>query len=151
MSSSPSASLAPASDGSNSSSPGLPISAIVGIAVGIPSGVLALVGVIITFCAWRYPKTPVGRLGSAVRNQFSVRGGDARGGDAHGTEAHGGNAKGGDARAATNRNVDNPASHDVEKQQQSGTELRGGNARGGDAYGQNVYGGSAYGGSASAT
>jgi hypothetical protein len=41
--------------GNSTSSEGLSRSDIIGIAVGVPSGVIALIGVIIAFLAWRYP------------------------------------------------------------------------------------------------
>ena len=143
MSSSPSESPTSTSDGTS----GLSTSDIVGIAVGIPSGLLALVGVVISFCAWKYPKTPVGQLGSAIRRQLLVRGGDARGGDAQGPRARGGNARGGDANVDANRNADTSIIRDIEKQEREGG-VRGGNAQGGNARGQNVRGGDAHGGDA---
>ncbi|KAK5657974.1 hypothetical protein OQA88_2527 [Cercophora sp. LCS_1] len=142
----------PTSDGSGSS--GLSTSDIVGLAVGIPSGVLALLGAIISFCAWKYPATPIGKLGSAIRHQLSVRGGDARGGDAHGEGAHGGDAEGGSAHLGTGSDVPDTTNgvgeknREQDQQPQLGMEVLGGDARGGDAYGQNVHGGAAHGGSA---
>jgi len=54
---SPTASQAPADHGEGGGPPskGLGPSDIIGIAVGVPSGVLAMIGVIIAFLAWRYP------------------------------------------------------------------------------------------------
>jgi hypothetical protein len=71
---------------------------IVGLAVGVPAGVLALVTAVIAFCAWRYPKTPVGQLGVTVHDRLvAVRGGDARGGDYYGRKGgRAGDAHGGD-------------------------------------------------------
>ncbi|KAI0102448.1 hypothetical protein GGR51DRAFT_527424 [Nemania sp. FL0031] len=41
--------------GNSSPSEGLDTSDIVGIAVGVASGVIALVGVLVAYMAWRYP------------------------------------------------------------------------------------------------
>ncbi|KAK3392728.1 hypothetical protein B0H63DRAFT_515947 [Podospora didyma] len=72
----------------------LSVSDIVGIAVGVPTGVMALVSAIIAFCAWRYPRSPVGQVGTAVLDRVvSIRGGDARGGRGR---KRGGDARGGD-------------------------------------------------------
>ncbi|KAK5663997.1 hypothetical protein OQA88_210 [Cercophora sp. LCS_1] len=106
---------------------------IVGIAVGVPSGVLALLSAIISFCAWKYPKSPVGQLGTAVRDRFArARGGDARGGDVSGDRAQAGDAYGGHATASVT----------------DGAVAHGGSARGGDATGRQARGGAAFGGDA---
>ena len=134
---------------SSDNSGGFNTSDIIGIAVGIPSGVFALVAVIISFCAWRYPNTRIGKVGTRIGKQFSVRGGDARGGDATGPGAHGGNAVGGNAYADKH-------GHDrihqmqgtLDTEAQYGTETKGGSGRGGDAYGNYATGGSGQGGPA---
>ncbi|KAI6088380.1 hypothetical protein F4821DRAFT_234420 [Hypoxylon rubiginosum] len=70
----------------------LETSDIIGIAVGIPSGIFALISIIIAFCAWRYPKSPIGKVGHSIGN---IVGGNARGGHAWGKAARGGDAYGG--------------------------------------------------------
>jgi len=115
---------------------GLSTSDIVGIAVGVPSGVLALLSTVIAFCAWKFPKSPPGRIGTAVRDWVvSGRGGDARGGDARGSKK----ARAGDAHAG-----------DATVRIATGGIAKGGTGRGGDAEGEDATGGTAFGGNASA-
>ena len=140
---------------SSNSSGGLATSDIIGIAIGVPSGVLALVGVAISFCAWQFPDSRIGKAGVAIGNRFSVRGGDAFGGDASGAGARGGNARGGSASgrgAQPEDSQDDDAgthgTYDIEANAES--EAKGGDARGGNAYGNSAAGGNARGGDARA-
>ncbi|KAF3005264.1 hypothetical protein E8E14_006413 [Neopestalotiopsis sp. 37M] len=116
------------------SSTRLDTSDIIGIAVGVTSGVIALFGVVIAYCSWRYPKSPVGRVGNSVTN--TVRGGVAHGGHAFGWKARGGHAHGGDARLGGAEEVDALAG---EAYGGNGVALR--DATGGDAYGGNACSG----------
>ncbi|KAI1182546.1 hypothetical protein F5B17DRAFT_419923 [Nemania serpens] len=127
----------PTNSPSSSPSTGLSTSDIVAVAVAVPSGVIALLSVIIAFCAWRYPKSPIGKIGKSV--QRVVRGGDAHGGHATGSDARGGDAHAGDAFS-----TEEPMSDSRPR-----PNLVGGTARGGNsvATGQAV-GGSAWGGDA---
>ncbi|GAB1318330.1 hypothetical protein MFIFM68171_08540 [Madurella fahalii] len=109
----------------------LDTSDIIGIAVGVPSGILALISAIIAFCAWKYPKSSIRNLGNSVRDQFvRVWGGDARGGDASGDMAYAGDAYGGQSTVPVT----------------GGAVAHGGSARGGDATGREARGGAAIGG-----
>ena len=129
--------------GASSNSGGLATSDIIGIAIGVPSGVLALVGIIFSYCAWQYPATPIGRVGNTILQQFSVRGGDARGGDAQGSGAHGGNATGENAIGG------NAVGGNAVGGYASVGQIRGGTGLGGDATGRNARGGRSFGGQAS--
>jgi hypothetical protein len=112
---------------------GLATSDIIGIAIGVPSAVLASISAIIAFMAWKYPTTAVGELGNSIGKRFTIRGGDA-----HGAKAYGRKVRGGDAYAgpATGAGV-------------AGLDVVGGTAYGGKVVGTGA-GGDAYGGSASA-
>lgn len=116
---------------------GLSASDITGIVVGAVSAVLTTIGLIIAFCAWKYPRTPVGWVGNWIAKRMTPTGGNARGGDATGSVANGGSAIGGDVVV------------DVFHGGYNGFEGRGGDARGGDAAGITARGGMAIGGTVS--
>ncbi|KAI1254986.1 hypothetical protein MGN70_003049 [Eutypa lata] len=134
----------------------LSASDITGIVVGAVSGLLTSIGLIITFCAWKYPRTPAGRLGARIGKQLSLKGGHARGGDATGTVASGGCARGGDIFTGREGCHDNETTVRSEWQNsgdgfnRTNSGFWGGDARGGDAVGSsNAIGGSASGGGVS--
>ena len=131
---------------------------ITGISVGIVSSLLTLGGLGISFCAWKYPSSPAGKLGKAIHHRLLLRGGDASGGDAHGDEtARGGAARGGDvggvSRALASDNSSNSSNRGsgqkgLQPSMAQGT-FAGGNATGGGATGREATGGDAQGGSVS--
>lgn len=114
---------------------GLSASDITGIVIGTVSGVLTIIGLIISFFSWKYPSSSPGQLGNTIRKKISLHGGNARGGDASGVEAHGGDAQGGDVSAHHTSNKEG--------------DIHAGNARGGDAAGVTSFGGAARGGDVS--
>ncbi|KAI0008141.1 hypothetical protein F4779DRAFT_588547 [Xylariaceae sp. FL0662B] len=126
----------------------LSASDITGIVVGAVSGALTAVGLVISFCAWKFPKTPVGRLGNRIGKRLSLKGGNARGGDAAGTVANAGSAKGGDVLKRSNTGTRN-GSQDADGVDENTGSFVGGDARGGDAVGRDATGGNASGGGVS--
>jgi hypothetical protein len=108
---------------------------IIGIAIGVPSAVLAFISLVIGFCAWKYPQSPPGQVGHSIAQHLpSIKGGFFRGGDAHGYKARAGDAHG------TNIEIEgDPGARDIE----------GGEAQGGKASGTEVEAGDAYGGTIS--
>ncbi|KAL2074821.1 hypothetical protein VTL71DRAFT_8600 [Oculimacula yallundae] len=144
---------------SKESSEGLATSDIIGIAVGVPSGLLALAAVIVSFCAWQFPESRIGRAGVTIGSRFSILGGHAQGGEARGDGARGGDAEAGSASGGGARERDalretssagagaqfddvNDSVRNVDM------KVQGGNARGGNAYGSTARGGNAKGGAA---
>lgn len=128
----------------SSGSGGLSGGDIAGIVVGVVSAVLTAIGLVISFCTWKYPASPAGQLGSSIKRRL-VKGGDAYGGNAQGKVAHGGNAQGGNVESGglMDQNDGQDAARD--------TSYLGGEARGGDAHGEeSAYGGNAMGGSVTA-
>ncbi|GAP92454.1 hypothetical protein SAMD00023353_7900020 [Rosellinia necatrix] len=111
---------------------GLDTQDIIGIALGVPAGVFAFISVIIAFYAWRYPRSPIGKVGKSV--QRVVRGGNARGGNAQGTTT----ARGGDATAGSVTLKGDAQSLAAGGNAHGGHGVATGEARGGDARGGDV-------------
>ncbi|KAI9904939.1 hypothetical protein N3K66_001468 [Trichothecium roseum] len=130
---------------------------ITGISVGVVSSLLTLGGLGISLCAWKYPSSPAGRLGTAIHHRLLLRGGDASGGDAHGIEtARGGAAQGGDIGGVSRVLASDSSNSSNRGSGQKGLQpgmahgtFAGGNATGGVATGREATGGNAQGGNVS--
>jgi len=102
---------------------------IIGIAVGVPSVLIACLSLIVGFCTWKRPRSSVGQFGNAVARQaVKIRGKSIRGGDSR-------EGPGADAQGEKIDFEGNPDDLDIETAEVVGGSSSAPNARSGTARG----------------